>query len=268
MSNHSSALDAVCQRLAECAASHPLNRASGPEGERIYDQPLVAVASAQDPLYLRLREEGVVGPHHLLPSEWLPGAASVVSYFLPFAGWIRTANHTPGMVAGPWVLGRFQGEAFNDYLRAALAGVLVELGGQVIVPPHSPRFRVAGRRSNWSERHSAFIAGLGTFGLSRSLITARGSAGRLGSAVTTLALPPGPRGYQGPYDWCPWMVSRDCGVCISRCPAGAIGEGGKDNAACAAYLDQVVRRDSPPRYGCGKCQTAVPCEAGLPHLIK
>ena len=35
--------------------------------------------------------------------------------------------------------------------------------------------------SDWSERHAAYAAGLGTFGLTRALITEKGIAGRFGS---------------------------------------------------------------------------------------
>ena len=45
-------------------------------------------------------------------------------------------------------------------------------------------------RSTWSERHVAYAAGLGTFGLSRGLITARGIAMRCGSVVTDLPATP------------------------------------------------------------------------------
>jgi hypothetical protein len=46
--------------------------------------------------------------------------------------------------------------------------------------------------SNWSERHSAYIAGLGTFCLSYSLISEKGCAGRYGTVVTDLDLEPSP----------------------------------------------------------------------------
>jgi len=53
-------------------------------GLRIFDAPLTGVASADDPAFRDLRRESVVGPHFLLPEEWLPGARAVVSFFLPF----------------------------------------------------------------------------------------------------------------------------------------------------------------------------------------
>jgi epoxyqueuosine reductase QueG len=90
------------------------------------------------------------------------------------------------------------------------------------------------------------------------MITRAGSAGRFGSVVTDAVLEPTPRTYQGPTDHC-----GRCGACIERCPCGAIGPEGKDNLACKKYLDQTLGLYSP-RYGCGKCQTGVPCEGRVP----
>jgi len=56
---------------------------------------------------------------------------------------------------------------------------------------------------------------------------------------------------------------RNCGACIERCPCGAITPQGKDNQVCKTYLDQTLALYSPP-YGCGKCQTRVPCEGRVP----
>jgi epoxyqueuosine reductase QueG len=104
----------------------------------------------------------------------------------------------------------------------------------------------------------AFIAGLGTLSLNRSLITKIGAAGRIGSVVTDLHLPVTPRYYTETEENC-----SHCGACIRRCPPLAISETGKDHALCSDYLDGVLQRFTP-RYGCGKCQTGVPCEDRIP----
>ena len=115
--------------------------------------------------------------------------------------------------------------------------------------------------SNWSERHVAYIAGLGTFGLSRGLITEKGMAGRFGSLVTTAELPVTERPYTDLYEYC----SR-CGACIRRCPVGAITQEGKRHEPCSEYLAEMKHRFAP-RYGCGKCQVKVPCMAGIPKKM-
>ena len=48
--------------------------------------PLIAAAAADDPRWLELRR--VAHPDHRLPEELLPGARSVVAWFLPFQPWL------------------------------------------------------------------------------------------------------------------------------------------------------------------------------------
>lgn len=264
-SGHDPRIAEIAVRLAHACHGEEGNRLAAYGLMPVYDTPLVGVAAAADPLFERYRDPAVIGRHHRTPEEWLPGAASVVCYFLPFSAEVRAANHIPGLPAPEWVAARFEGEAFNDLLRSRLAEWLRAMGGEAIVPCHTPHYQIIARRSNWSERHAAYAAGLGTFGLSHSLITARGTAGRFGSVISTLPLEPTPRPYSGPFDYCPWKMSGGCGACIPRCPPGAITPEGKDIARCAHHLDHVVRPVFAPRYGCGKCQTAVPCEHAIPN---
>lgn len=248
-------LAAAAARFVE---ESPLNYVADLSGLRIYDPPLVGAAAADDPLFATLKTPAAVGPHHLSPTEWLPGAHTAIAYFLPFTLAVREANRSPGLPATEWLYGRIEGETLNVALRRYLAEYLAAAGHQTLVPVLDERFKVVERRSNWSERHVAFVAGLGTFSLNCSIITARGAAGRVGSLVTTAALAPTPRPYSDTHEYC-----TRCGMCIDRCPVAAIDENGKSHPLCADHLDRTFERYRP-RYGCGKCQTDVPCEDGIP----
>ena len=104
----------------------------------------------------------------------------------------------------------------------------------------------------------AFVCGMGTFGLSKGLITERGVAGRFGSVIVDAPLEVTPRPYTDIYEYC-----TKCGACM-RCPAGAITlEEGKSHEKCSAYV-HTLRVKYAPRFGCGKCQVKVPCERGIP----
>jgi epoxyqueuosine reductase QueG len=108
----------------------------------------------------------------------------------------------------------------------------------------------------------AFVCGLGTFGLSRGIITRRGMAGRLGSIVTKLELEPDEKTYKDIYEYCTM-----CGACARKCPVNAISlENGKDHKPCSDFLDMTEEKYKP-RYGCGKCQVSVPCERKIPKKI-
>ena len=151
--------------------------------------------------------------------------------------------------------------------------ILKEKGIEACVPGQDERFEVKIEMtssngapdfhacSRWSERHAAYACGLGTFGLSRGLITEKGVAGRFASVIVSEKWQADRRGYTGIDDYC-----IKCGVCVRNCPAKAISpEYGKNNVLCKAYLDRMKEKYDP-RYGCGKCQVGVPCESGAPGM--
>jgi len=246
---------------------NPLNRVEEIGLGQIFDRPLVGAAPAGDPLFMQFKDPAVAGDNHLLPREWLPEARTVLAYFLPFSEKVRRANRKPGFPAEEWLYGRIEGQQFNEALSRHIASMIIEKSGEkAVVPALDPRFEVTENLvARWSERHAAYAAGLGTFSMSRSLITAKGCAGRYGSVITTLDLPSTERPYSDPFAYCNF-----CGECLQRCPAGAINpvgdekKAGMDRAVCRDYLDKKIRPRFKPRYGCGKCQTAVQCEQEIP----
>jgi epoxyqueuosine reductase len=253
-------LDNLAQVAKHFCVQSPLNTVIELDSLRIFDQPLFGVAAADDPLFGELKDANVVGSQHLSPKEWLASSKSVISYFLPFTKRVREANRLLGLPATEWLYGRIEGEMFNIALRELIVQRFSDTGADAVAPALDARYKVTNRRSNWSERHVAYIAGLGTFSLSCSLITKQESAGRLGSVVVGADLPPTVRAYQSRDEYC-----SKCGSCIPRCPPLAIAERGKDHVVCSDYLDEVKIRYSP-RYGCGKCQTGVRCEYQIPAI--
>jgi ferredoxin len=230
-------------------------------GLRIFDKPIFGYAFADDPLFAKLKEPQAIGPHVLLPSEWLSGAKTVISVFFPFTEQIRASNRkNDGEPSDEWLHGRIEGQAFLQQLCAGTEAFL-EKAAPSVCPLVDPRLHVDTERfmSNWSERHTAYIAGLGTFGLSKGLITKKGVAGRFVSFITTLNFAPLKRQYTGLYDYCV-----RCGGCVERCPATAITfENGKAHPPCGEFLKKVKSKHAP-HYGCGKCQAGVPCESARP----
>lgn len=251
-------MENIITGLTAFTKDSPLNFVAELNDLRIFDSPLVGVANADDPLFARLKRQDGVGPFHLSPQEWLAECKSVISYFLPFSEAVRAANRNPGLPSLEWLYGRIEGQNFNNALSQFLVANLNQAGYHALAPALDPRFAIVNRRANWSERHVAYIAGLGTLSLNCSLITKVGSAGRIGSIVVALELEATERCYEDFEENC-----CKCGACIRRCPPGAISENGKDHAICAEYLEEMKSRFHP-RYGCGKCQTAVPCENKSP----
>lgn len=241
------------------------------EGMQLFDPPIFAVGDPDDPLFEELRKPNVVGPHTLLPRDWLPEANSVISFFLPFSNEVKRDNSADpqGWPSPGWLHGRIEGQAFLlDFCRE-LVSQLSQEGEQSVVPALDSRFwsvsppepgSELAYTSCWSERHAAFVCGLGTFSLSKGLITEKGLCGRFGSIITTARLPRTSRPYHEVEEYC-----THCGACARNCPAGAISlEHGKQHKPCYDFQAKVLERWGP-RFGCGKCQVAVPCMSGIPN---
>lgn len=278
----------LVEAIKKYVADSPLNRLTLVDNSPIWEEPLVAFADGDDPLFDQYK--AVVGEFHLTPREALAahvrattGAAppawprvGVVSWILPAAKKTRLSNRR--MTEGPsrrWNNTRFQGEDFNDSLRRHVVSLLQERGYVAVAPVITELFKIhftpKGLASTWSERHVAYVAGHGTFGLSDGLITSRGIAHRCGSVVTDVAFIPSARDYSGPFDYCLHKSEGSCGRCVKRCPCGAIGPDGHDKEKCRQYMFVAqLEWTKKPGYignysGCGLCQTGVPCEARIPR---
>lgn len=275
----------LVQAIQAHVAASPLNRLPGFPASPIFDEPLVGFADGDDPLFDAYKS--VVAPEHLTPREALavaaaggspPGAlphVGVVSWILPIAA--ETLHSNREMAGGPslrWNRTRFAGEEFNDSLRRTVVSLLQETGFLAVAPGMGTAFRRTqgpyGLASVWSERHVAYAAGLGSFGLSDGLITARGIAHRCGSVVVGTGWPASPRPYSDHRQYCPYVHDGSCGACIGRCPAGAIGPDGHDKDRCQHYIRsmeaawQRLAGYSGSYLSCGLCQTGVPCESRIP----
>ena len=254
-----------------------------PPDVAMFDPPLVAVARADDPWFDRLKD--LIGDFYWTPQEALslasPGATarSVISWALPVCRIARETNRRETRLPSrPWVYVRIFGEPFVTRLRLAAGQELRAMGFAAAAPQELPQNKVLDRPGigwscHWSERHTAFVAGLGTFGLSGGLITRRGIAHRLGSVVTDAEIPPTPRDYgDDPFAWCLKLSQGTCGACAKRCPAGSVRPtmADRDKDACRKWAYEVVRTEGAERYqmervaGCGLCQTGVPCESRNP----
>ncbi len=264
------------EAAAEFLRTSPLNTVSeedaiSPEliGMRIYGEPLFSAASADDAIFEMMRRDGIISREYMPPREWLDGAKSVLSFFLPFDERVVCANGRDIRTSSPeWLHARIEGQQMIEALGAYICGLLGDAGFEAVFPAKDKRFKfITPYISNWSERHAAYACGLGTFGLSRGLITKKGMAGRFGSVVTTAELSATERTYSEPFEYCIM-----CGKCAQRCPVGAIDISrgiinGKDQVVCGNYVEASKSRGGRSeklRYGCGKCQTRVPCESGIP----
>ena len=157
-------------------------------GMRIYDEPLFGAAAADDPAFAELRRAEVLHPEAMLPHDWLPGARSVISFFLPFTETVRSTNRAErAQPSDEWLHARIEGQMAIAALGEYLKGFLEREGAAAVFPTTDARFKMlAPYASNWSERHAAYICGLGTFGR-------RGLSPRGGSPGASAASSPMPK---------------------------------------------------------------------------
>jgi len=261
----------------------PANTLGNAAGEPAWGDPQVGYARGDDPLFIGLKAD--IGDFYWTPLEAFqlahPGREataeqlSVISYILPQTEATRNEQRAEtALPAERWARSRFQGEKFNYALRLHLAAELTKAGYPAVAPERLPEFDSRqserfGIASNWSERHTAWIAGLGTFGLSDGLITRVGKAVRFGSVVVKIGLEPTQRPYVGHQDWCLWYAKGTCGACTQRCPVDAISADGHDKPKCFDYIRNVTAPYVQEHYGtgatpCGLCQVKIPCEAKVP----
>ena len=278
----------IKKRIGEICALVPGNILSGIEdlpkeleGLRMYDLPIVGFGSAADPLFKEYQKPPAGYYWNKLPTDFLPEGRSVISCFFPTSQEIRDMQRQEtDHPCKAWTFARVEGQAYINACMDAIAEWLCTEGTKTVYPQHHPDYfwmmngkildgKLAGttpehatetsHASNWSERHAAFVCGLGTFSLSRNLITVKGVAGRFGSVVTELLLEPDERPYKAYDEYCTY-----CGACAQRCVFGAIDiKLGKDLNACRNALASL-RPYVLPRKGCGLCQVEVPCEFAIP----
>lgn len=256
------------------------NRFPGSD-EPFFDEPLVGFAAADDPLFEEFKQ--VIGDFHCTPAElvalsfpaepWKP--YTVISWTLPITVPTRVSNRDKVLYPSQaWAQTRHFGEACNSALRRHLVDWLNEQGYKSAAPQLLPAWREfretpVGIASTWSERHAAYVAGLGTFSLNDALITPKGIAHRLGSVITDLQLPPSPRPYRDRRANCLFYREGTCGLCIERCPVDALSVAGHDKNLCRDHVYGTIPAAVGERYGvtstgCGLCQTKIPCEGAIP----
>ncbi len=269
-------LDRIAAAFVE---SSPLNRVAADKalrpdlvGMKMLEAPIFGFAAADDDYILSLQDNPGANLKMDPPTFWLEGAKTVISLFLPFPDEVKRSNRLDRQLPSQeYMHSRVDGQTFIIALCRHLKEALETEGYQAVIPAADPRFWSNAAidkhgngmlfTSNWSERHAAYGAGLGTFSLNRALITQKGMSGRLGSLITNLELPSTPRAYTQLEEYCIL-----CGACIVSCPAEAISlDKGKQHPPCNTYLGGILAANRP-YYGCGKCQVSVPCEHKAPGI--
>lgn len=236
------------------AAVEEGNRTAGQQP--IWQKPILGFADARDPLFGELKK--AVRSTHALPENLLPGARTVIAYFLPFDRAIGRSNHRGEFGSDAWAQAYVETNRLIATINEKINDLLETEGFSGTRLPATHNFDKEQLMSDWSHKHVAFIAGLGSFGRHHMLITDKGCCGRIGSVVTDSTIPATPRSGQ---ERCLFKADGSCGKCLERCPILALKDDAYDRHAC---YDRLMENASMyERYGladvCGKCAAIVPC---------
>lgn len=225
----------------------------------IWREPVVGYAFSGDQLFKELKT--IVSPSHYLPTDILYDAKAVISFFVPFDKSIIKKNAKEGEIepSDSW----HRATQLTDELIIKLCNDLQKRFQTATIkfrPVHANNFDSKKLISDWSHRHVAYIAGLGTFGINNMLITNQGSAGRLGGVVTNIDIDPSPRPQ---YEYCIYKYNKKCLQCVSRCVNDSFYKSNnfyycnKKKCYEQVYIKNIKK-------ACGKCISNVPCSTTNP----
>ena len=231
------------------------------KGDYPWREPLAAAADADDPLFHELKK--AVSPTHFLPTDLLADARSVICFFLPFTKEVSESNRKERLASTRWARAYIETNRTIAEISKKIAEALKDRGHESATVPATHNFLPEKCISDWSHRHAAYIAGLGTFGINNMLITSSGCAGRFGSLITTLKMEPSIRPER---EYCLYKSNGTCGVCVKQCPTGALTFKSFHRFTCYEMLLENDRHHNMEEEAdvCGKCVVGLPCSLKAP----
>lgn len=229
-----------------------------------WKEPVIGYASAHDPMFDELN--AVIGEEHITPKKALFSANTVISYFIPFEEPVVRSNTVGKIASQEWAFAYIETNRLIEKLGLAIKERLEKKGYATILPPGKNLERAA-LSGNYSQRHTAYVAGLGTFGMNNLIITEKGCAGRFGSVITELKIEPTPRPEQ---EICLYKQNGSCTDCIDACPQNALSTEGFNKSLCTEHLqnNQMIFRDLGNCNVCGKCAAHARCRFDPPQYNK
>lgn len=229
----------------------------------IWGTPLVAFADADDNMFTSLKQ--IIKPTHLIPSDVLSSAESVISYFIPFDNSIINSNIKGRYSSKEWALAYVETNDLIANINEYLVRRLNELNYPSKIIPSIHNFDEESLMSNWSQRHVAQIAGLGKFGINNMLITEKGCCGRFGSIITSIKLKPTLRVDK---EYCLYKYMGTCKKCLESCVCNALGTDSFDRNKCfdIVMINDKLHPDLPLTDVCGKCCVDLPCSTNIPLI--
>jgi epoxyqueuosine reductase QueG len=130
---------------------------------KMWEDPIVEIISAEDEKLQTLKE--VVSINHFMPCDILPDAKSIISFFIPFHKDIVDSNINGAKASREWAISYVKTNDLIAAINNKIETLMAEKRYKTGKIPATHNFDEKKLISNWSHRHIAYIAGIGTFGI-------------------------------------------------------------------------------------------------------
>ena len=220
-------------------------------------KPLISSIDANNQQINSLK--AIVSKDHLLPHDILQDAKSIICFFIPFTDEINKSNISNRISSKEWALTYIRTNTLIARISNEIELLMKSAGYTVGKIPATHNFDTKTLMSNWSHRHIAYFAGLGSFGINNMLITEHGCCGRLGSIVTNYPLKE--RNIVNHKEKCLNKINGSCGFCIKKCVNQALNEKEFNRFVCYEMCLENAEFHKNIGYAdvCGKCLVGLPC---------
>lgn len=215
-----------------------------------YRDPIIGFASANDELFNNLSD--TIGYSVLHPKELLPEAGTVVAFFIPFNEMvIKYARKRASFTNQEWGLAYYELNLLISKIMTAIVEEMTKIGIKAVKEPVTENYDPVELTVKWPHKSAAYIAGLGTFGINRLIITPLGCAGRLGTVIISEEITPTQRPVK---ENCAYLDNGTCGVCVKSCPTQALRYNSFSRFVCNTHTQM---REEPSYFdrGCCRCST-------------
>jgi len=240
---------------------------SGGKASINYRNPKVGYSNASSPLFKELKK--LAHPNHLTPEEILGDAETVINFIVPLS--MKAVNENVEGVIGSyrWAYEYAYANILINSLAREISQLLVRKGFKGVPIDATWNWDEKTLLAEWSHRHSAYISGLGKFGVNNLLITEMGTAVRLGTVITDAQIP---SSFFPMVEYCLSKRGTKCDVCIDRCPVHAF-KNWMEVGKWKCY-ENCLRTDKKHREKigyvvdcCGKCISGTPCAISIPRAL-
>ena len=231
--------------------------------KELWKEPITKIISARNGELKKIKD--AVSMDHCMPNDILPDAKSIICFFIPFHEAVVNGNINGTLASEKWAVTYIETNILIKKINENIEDLLEQDGYKAGKIAATHNFDVNKLMSDWSHRHIAYIAGIGTFGINNMLITKKGCCGRLGSIITNYEFSEY-KNLNKRREKCLNKLNGSCGVCQKKCVANAYVNGRFDRFKC---YDQCLKNgEYYKKLGtadvCGKCLVGLPCSTKEP----